>query len=120
MQSPEQNRPQDRVFPSARRMGTSMPMAAGTAASIKASFAQERAGLVALYNATAGEQWSDSSTNGWLHDACHCQWTGVRCLNESACDDSPVYGVVRQGGKGLVGTLPSLNGDPSEGGVCLL
>ena len=93
---------------------------AGTAAGTAASFAQERAGLVALYNATGGEHWSDSSTNEWLHNTCHCQWAGVHCLNESACDDSPVYGVVRRGGKGLVGTLPSLNGDPSESGVCSL
>ena len=42
--------------------------AAGTQASSSAvpyDFDQERVALVALYNATGGEHWSDSPENGW-------------------------------------------------------
>jgi hypothetical protein len=41
----------------------------------------------------------------------------VYCINVTACDDSPVYGVVRQTGKNLTGVLPSWNGDHGQGAL---
>jgi hypothetical protein len=89
---------------------------------IPSDFAQERVALEALYNATGGAHWSDSATNGWL-GPCHCTWTDVTCANAKACDDSPVYAVIRQApienghGKNLTGVLPSWNGDPGQGAL---
>ena len=41
----------------------------------------------------------------------------MNCLNERACDDSPVYEVIRQTNINLTGVLPSWNGDPGQGAL---
>lgn len=61
--------------------------------------ADERAALVALYNATGGTNWTNK--NGWLGDTgTECSWFGVSCDG---------YGVVELNliGNGLAGTIPA-------------
>ena len=61
--------------------------------------ADERAALVALYNATDGANWTNK--NGWLGDTgTECSWFGV------SCDGYGVIGI-NLIGNGLVGTIPS-------------
>lgn len=61
--------------------------------------ADERAALVALYDATDGANWTNK--NGWLGDTgTECSWFGV------SCDGYGVIGI-NLIGNGLVGTIPS-------------
>ena len=39
------------------------------------------------------------------------------CVNGTSCPDSPVYGIVRQNGENLVGTLPSWNSNSGQGAL---
>ena len=91
------------------------PTAARPAAILNYDYAQERVALEALYNATGGKHWTDSPGNGWLNGSCHCQWAHVQCINKLACNESPVKKI--QVRVKLVGTLPSWNGDPDQGGL---
>ena len=78
-----------------------------------------RVALEALYNATGGENWTDSPGNGWLKGACHCRWAGLICVDGATCPDSPVValGWNSEAGNNLVGTLPLWNGDPEQGAL---
>ena len=41
----------------------------------------ERDALIALYNSTDGDNWTDNT--GWLGEAgTECSWFGVTCMNE--------------------------------------
>ena len=92
--------------------------------------AMERVALEAFFNSTGGKHWIDSPGNGWLHDPCHCQWTRVTCVDEKACDDSPVieientvmvFNAIARFQQWyptpLSGVLPSWNGDPGQGAL---
>ena len=39
--------------------------------------AREKAALIALYNSTNGDNWTDNT--GWLTERDHCEWNGVFC-----------------------------------------
>jgi len=75
-----------------------------------ASYAQipqiERDALIALYNSTDGDNWTNNA--GWMGAAgTECFWVGVTCTNESV---SRIYFF----GNGLKGTIPSELGDLSN------
>ena len=59
---------------------------------------QDKAALVALYNATNGQSWIDNT--GWLTDQDYCTWRGVTCVA------SMVTGISLASNQ-LSGTLPS-------------
>ena len=65
--------------------------------------ATERAALLAFYNATNGDDWTDNS--GWLGTAgTECAWAGVGC----DADESHVI-TLDLPGNGLAGQLPNLS-----------
>jgi len=59
--------------------------------------------LVALYNNTGGENWSDSATNNWMSTTISpCNWAGITCVNQQVTE------IVRSN-QNLKGPLPDLS-----------
>jgi uncharacterized repeat protein (TIGR01451 family) len=59
--------------------------------------------LVALYNNTDGEKWSDSATNNWMSTTISpCNWAGITCANKQVTE------IVRSN-QNLTGSLPDLS-----------
>jgi Leucine-rich repeat (LRR) protein len=63
--------------------------------------------LVALYNSTDGQNWSDSSTNNWNVTNTPCSWSGVYCYA------GQVTGIDKLGNQ-LTGTIPPELGNLSN------
>ena len=60
--------------------------------------ARDRAALVALYNATNGNAWTDNTA--WLTDEDHCAWSGL------TCNESGLVTRLSLGRNGLNGSIP--------------
>ena len=60
---------------------------------------QDSLALVALYNDTGGDSWTDNS--GWLTDSPLCDWYGVNCNEEDRVSFLVLYY------NNLIGTIPS-------------
>ena len=75
--------------------------------------AAERRALEALYESAGGRGWvfSENRQNNWGEGDCHCQWTGVTCMDKRACSASPVVKIDLSGafanyGMNASGMLP--------------
>ena len=77
-----------------------VPTAATAPPAASGSVETDREALVALYNATDGENWNESASANWLSDAPLGEWYGVMT------DDDGRVGGLYHPGIGLNGEIP--------------
>ena len=66
--------------------------------------------LIALYNSTNGENWSDSSTNNWNVTKTPCDWAGIICAGSAPNNVTRI----NRAKNNLVGTIPTELGNLSN------